>query len=142
MKLEQKTLATVTPGRAGDEAPPDGQELSLDAYVFGNAVGEQRHDIKVEWAAACKAAGVTELRFHDLRREIGSRLIETPGVHPAIVRDWLGHASITTTSRYLATSAAGLLDAAKRFEACRISFAHHSHIGPAEADRPEPAKTL
>ena len=64
--------------------------------------------------------------FHDLRREFGSRLIETPGVHPALVRDWLGHANITTTSRYLTTSAAGLQQAAKHFELNR-GFAHSSH---------------
>jgi integrase len=121
---------------------PDGQELGLDAYVFGNEVGEQRHDIKIEWKAALKSAKITGLRFHDLRREFGSRLIETPGVHPAIVRDWLGHASITTTSRYLATSAAGLLDAARRFEVSRLSFAQRSHIETTDNDRPEPAEVL
>jgi len=93
----------------------------------GNEAGERVGSIKTAWGATCRRAGVAALHFHDLRREFGSRLIEAPGVHPALVRDWLGHASITTTSRYLTTSAHGLLDAARKFEASRAAFAHDSH---------------
>ena len=39
------------------------------------------------------------LRWHDLRHEYASRLVER-GVPLAQVRDLLGHASITTTERY------------------------------------------
>jgi DNA-3-methyladenine glycosylase I len=46
---------------------------------------------------------VTNLKFHDLRREFGSRLLEVVGGNSAIVRDWLGHADLTT-KRCLATS--------------------------------------
>ncbi|HAK55017.1 MAG TPA: hypothetical protein DCP38_05975 [Acidobacteria bacterium] len=40
-----------------------------------------------------------DLRWHDLRHEYASRLVEC-GVPLAQVRDPLGHASITTTERY------------------------------------------
>ena len=40
-----------------------------------------------------------DLRWHDLRHEYASRLVER-GVPLAQVRDLLGHASITTTERY------------------------------------------
>jgi integrase len=106
---------------------PDGSPLAAEAHVFGNEAGEPIGTIKTAWGAACRRAGIQELHFHDLRREFGSRLIETPGVHPALVRDWLGHANITTTSRYLATSAAALTSAAKSFETHRAQFAHGSH---------------
>ena len=43
---------------------------------------------------------VNELHFHDLRREFACRLLESRAeLHD--VRDFLGHANITTTSRYL-----------------------------------------
>jgi len=53
--------------------------------------------------------------MHDLRREFASRLLET-GANTALVRDWLGHASLTMTSRYLATMAVGLQTARAQFE--------------------------
>jgi hypothetical protein len=40
-----------------------------------------------------------DLRWHDLRHEHASRLVEL-GVPLSQVRDLLGHASITTTERY------------------------------------------
>jgi len=80
-------------------------------------------------------AGITDLHFHDRCREYGSRVIEAPGVHPAFVRDWLGHANITTTSRYLTTSAPALVDAARKFEASRAAFAHDSHKPGSEGVR-------
>ena len=48
------------------------------------------------------ASGPTSrtLHFHDLRREFACRLLESRAeLHD--VRDFLGHANITTTSRYL-----------------------------------------
>jgi integrase len=71
--------------------------------VFGNEVGEELHGIKRAWAIVCDAAGITDLHFHDLRREFGSRLLERVGGNPAIVRDCLGHANLNTTNRYLVT---------------------------------------
>jgi integrase len=59
------------------------------------------------------------LRFHDLRREFASRLREAPGISDHEVRDWLGHANITTTSRYLATTRTTLQQARKKFEQSR-----------------------
>lgn len=47
------------------------------------------------------------LRFHDLRREFGSQLIEVgAGIHE--VRDRLGHSNVTMTSVYLVTTAQSL----------------------------------
>jgi site-specific recombinase XerD len=40
-----------------------------------------------------------DLHWHDMRHEYASRLVEK-GVPLAQVRDFLGHASITTTERY------------------------------------------
>lgn len=79
---------------------PDGKELGSDAHVFGNECGEPVGSIKTAWRATCRRAGIRGLHFHDLRREFGSRLLES-GAAQHDVRDFLGHANITTTSRYL-----------------------------------------
>jgi hypothetical protein len=55
------------------------------------------------------------LRWHDLRHEYASRLVEH-GVPLAQVRDLLGHASITTTERYDNQTVANLQIAAARLE--------------------------
>ena len=56
--------------------------------------------MKTAWRTACEQAGIAELHFHDLRREFACRLLESRAeLHD--VRDFLGHANITTTSRYL-----------------------------------------
>jgi integrase len=94
---------------------PDGQTLGPGCYVFGTEVGERRVRIDGAWRPACAAAGITNLHMHDLRREFASRLLES-GANTALVRDWLSHASLTMTSRYLATTAVGLQTARAQFE--------------------------
>jgi hypothetical protein len=37
---------------------PDGEPHALDAYVFGNAVGERLDSIKTAWKATCRRAGI------------------------------------------------------------------------------------
>jgi integrase len=116
---------------------PDGEDHGPEAFVFGNEIGEQIKSIKVEWKAVRQAAGVVNLKFHDLRREFGSRLLEAIGGNPVIVRDWLGHADLATTNRYLATTAVALRGAAKQFESARARrFAQDSHN---PADQPPTA---
>jgi integrase len=60
--------------------------------------------------------------FHDLRREFASRLLES-GASDHEVRDWLGHANITTTSRYLSTTRVRLQRARAVFELRRSGLA-------------------
>ena len=94
---------------------PDGCEFGSNAYVFGNEVGEPIKTVKTAWRAACRRAQIQGLHFHDLRREFASRLLES-GASDHDVRDWLGHANITTTSRYLATTRVRLQRTRERFE--------------------------
>src|SRR5262249_35669921 len=97
-------------------------------YVLRNTVGEQILGTNEAWLATCQRAGISGLRFHDLRREFACRLLETRAeLHD--VRDFLGHASITTTSRYLRSSSVPLANALERLEALhdgtsRTSVAH------------------
>jgi integrase len=81
---------------------PDGKPLPVTAYVFGNEVGEliDRRHLCGMWIDTCKAAKVTNLHLHDLRREFASQMSEA-GVPIQQVRDALGHANITMTNTYL-----------------------------------------
>jgi integrase len=51
------------------------------------------------WAAALEAAGIDELRFHDLRHTRGTRILRHTG-NLAIAQKALAHRSIKTTLRY------------------------------------------
>jgi integrase len=48
-------------------------------------------------ALAC--AGLRQLRFHDLRHTFGTRMIAKADI--LRVKEWMGHADVTTTMRYL-----------------------------------------
>jgi site-specific recombinase XerD len=75
-----------------------------------------------------------DLHFHDLRREFASRLLES-GASQHVVRDFLGHASITTTSRYLATTPVVLEKAMHSFERHRQNATSEESA----ANSPEPS---
>jgi excisionase family DNA binding protein len=70
------------------------------SYVFANPkTGKPLTDVKRSFDKACKQAGVSQLRFHDLRHTFASRLVEN-GVDLITVKDLLGHRSVKTTERY------------------------------------------
>lgn len=117
---------------------PAGEKYSPTACVFGE-LGEPLGSIKKAWATAVlKAHGIKpvwvaggalssecrahlrsiDLRFHDLRREAGSRWHEG-GFQLHEVRDLLGHANVSQTDTYLSAKIAGLRASMKRFDAAR-----------------------
>lgn len=103
---------------------PAGKPFPPDAYVFGDEAGRPIRDRKRHWLATkllahgivpaytttgnltaeCRAQLRTiDLKFHDLRREAGSRWMDA-GVPLATIQRWLGHANISQTSTYLGVS--------------------------------------
>jgi integrase len=69
----------VFPGEAGD-------------YLDGSA-------LRRRYAAALGRAGLRPLRFHDLRHTFGTRMIAKADIRR--VQEWMGHADVQTTMRYL-----------------------------------------
>ena len=61
-------------------------------YLDGSA-------LRRRYAAALRRAGLRALRFHDLRHTFGTRMIAKADIRR--VQEWLGHADIQTTMRYL-----------------------------------------
>ncbi len=72
-------------------------------YVLGQDEADRPWSlpwIDRRWQETCKAAGVTGIRFHDLRHTFATRLAER-GVSVPVVGELLGHkAPYTTTLRY------------------------------------------
>ena len=92
-----------------------------DGHPYGDGRGGLIEDFRAEWDAVLRLAGITDrpkcvngdLHWHDLRRECGSRLAER-GVDVLKVKELMGHASITTTQRYFATTTEAVGDAMRK----------------------------
>jgi integrase len=121
------------------QTDPAGKPHPPEAFVFGEC-GQRVKTVKRAWqTAVLKAHGQTpvwtagaklspasraalkaiDLRFHDLRHEGGSRLLEEgwPLHH---VQEMLGHASIEQTSTYLNVQPGGLSESMRRSNDARI----------------------
>jgi len=61
-------------------------------YLDGSA-------LRRRYKAALATAGLRRLRFHDLRHTFGTRMIAKADIRR--VQEWMGHADIQTTMRYL-----------------------------------------
>jgi integrase len=68
-------------------------------YVFGNGNGGHIGDVKRSFHTACRRAGITDFRFHDLRHTYASHLAMR-GVHIRALHELLGHKSVIMTQRY------------------------------------------
>jgi integrase len=64
----------------------------LGGYLDGSA-------LRRRYTAALSRAGLRRLRFHDLRHTFGTRMIAHADVRR--VQEWMGHADIQTTMKYL-----------------------------------------
>lgn len=84
--------------------------------------------------AARAAAGLPELRFHDLRHAFGTWMAETGADGPTI-RDVMGHSSLTVTSRYLQSATESARRAVDRLP--RLGSARGQR--PAKKERPKAA---
>jgi integrase len=79
-----------------------GEFTSADDYVFCNVWGRRLDGsaLRRRYKLACEAAELRPLKLHGLRHAAGSIVART--ADPVFVRDFLGHAKLTTTDRYVA----------------------------------------
>lgn len=72
-----------------------------DDYVLVTRYGRHLEGsaLRLRYKRACVAAGLRPIRLHGLRHSAGSLIARTSD--PVFVRDFLGHAKLTTTDRYL-----------------------------------------
>jgi integrase len=111
---------------------PNGKPFPPEAYVFGNAVGQQVKSVRTAWENASEAAGLKGLQLRDLRHEAGSRFDEA-GVPITYTSKILGHTNLNTTSRYLNIHRRGLHDAMRKLEAHRPAVAQPLHTATDDA---------
>lgn len=84
-------------------------------FLFpGRLPGQPITDIKQAWYEICEAAGIADLRLHDLRHNFASYLV-SGGESLAKVGALLGHTQPATTQRYAHLADRALRDAANRF---------------------------
>ena len=67
-------------------------------YVWHKKDGSRYGKLTRGLAGACKRSGISDLRWHDLRRTCGSWMLQD-GVSIEVVSKWLGHGSIAVTER-------------------------------------------
>jgi integrase len=108
-----------------------------EAFVFGNEIGEEmsKEVLRNAWerlrgkatalfedTVGKEGVDLTGVHLADLRHEAGSRYAdaEVPVSH---VSKMLGHASLTTTTRYLNTTGEALKRAVAKLESRRSSLA-------------------
>jgi integrase len=93
----------MAPGVAGALAQPGRREnwVGDDDLVFAGEVGGYLDGsaLRRRDKGALGRAGLRPLRFHDLRHTFGTRMIAKADIRR--VQEWMGHADITTTMRYL-----------------------------------------
>jgi integrase len=94
---ESRRVALSAPAIEVLEALP---RIEGNPHVFAGAVKGTHLDPKDHWQAVRKAAGLKELRLHDLRRTFGSWL-GASGVSPKLIGTALGHKTDITSRVYV-----------------------------------------
>lgn len=90
-----------------------GTRQANSKWLFPNLEsGEPYTSIFYPWDVARKAAGLPEVRIHDLRHSFASALVNR-GMTLYDVKELLGHANVVTTQRYAHLSKARLREAAQ-----------------------------
>jgi integrase len=100
-----------------------------DDLVFVGELGSylDASALRRRYVAAQDAAGLRQLRFHDLRHTFGSLAINRASI--VQVQNWMGHADVDTTSRYLHH---------KSREEDAAILAQALHLGPSDASQNTP----
>ena len=68
-------------------------------YVFYNEDGGKWNDVRTAFDGACRRAKIYDFRFHDLRHDFASNLVQR-GVHLKVLQELMRHKTIEMTLKY------------------------------------------
>lgn len=97
-------------------------------WVFCHKDGARILDVKRSFPTACRRAGISDFRVHDLRHTCAAWLV-TIGVPLAEVRDLLGHRSIQMTERYAHLAPENVRAAVTLLEGAESRLSHVAKTG-------------
>ena len=91
-------------------------------YVFasGRKAHVQYRRTRLVFVEACKAVGLADVRLHDLRRTLATRLAGA-GINSFLLRDVLGHASTRMSNRYVQAAGDALAAAVEQGAALTVA---------------------
>lgn len=92
-------------------------------WVFCNRYGQRIKSIKRGFASACKRAGISNFRVHDLRHTCGSWMVNA-GVPLPEIRDLLGHSTVQMTEQYAHLAPENVTAAVRRIEGVSSHSGH------------------
>ncbi len=104
------------------------QKCPAAPWVFVKSNGQRVVDIRDAFARACRDAGITDFRPHDLRHTCAAWLV-TDGAPLAEIRDLLGHSTIMMTERYAHLAPENLRSTVARFDASRLRHGAAGELG-------------
>ncbi len=81
-----------------------GAFTGADDLVFCKPDGSPRKSVRTAWLAACRRAGIENLKWHDLRHTAASRIVMAGG-SLLDAGEHLGHSTPSMTKRYAHLSA-------------------------------------
>jgi integrase len=90
-----------------------------DGYLFGNRRGNNFTSKGSVFKNALAKAKIADFTFHDLRHTFASRLAAS-GCDPFVIRDYLGHSSVSMTDRYVSTRAEDLRAAVNNLRGAEV----------------------
>jgi integrase len=85
-------------------------------WVFTRHSGRQVKDFRETWTKACKAAGVPQLLFHDLRRT-AARNLRRAGIAEGVIQRIGGWKTRSVFERYAIVTRTDIADAMRKLEA-------------------------
>ncbi len=105
------------------------------AWVFAHKDGRQISSLKKSFVSACKKAGITNFRIHDMRHTCAAWLVSA-GVPLSEIRDLLGHATVQMTEKYAHLAPENVRKAVEKLD----SLSRFSH-GALESTKKEASVT-
>lgn len=92
-------LSSVARSALENRAKFRAEHCPTSPWVFAHRNGERVQFLQNGFESACKRAGISDFRVHDLRHTCASWLVSA-GVQLLEVKELLGHSSIEMTERY------------------------------------------